>query len=204
MIGTFETAEKKGRKDSFIFQDYEIDVGELHQITDDNNVQVLCSDLSRSLQSVEKSPLPIERARPRVNAVNKSRNKNIFEQLVTKEDFCKDKLLIEENADNSPEEFSRVANLPVMLQKRDSSEHQKDQQLKTDLLHVAIVDIYCTLKKQINKYSSQAHGAKVMQEADEQMSEEEQKRLLRLGNLVLADYVRSMVDLLVQNMDESH
>ena len=36
------------------------------------------------------------------------------------------------------------------------------------------------------------------------MSEEEQKRLLRLGNLVLADYVRSMIDLLISNLDENY
>lgn len=34
------------------------------------------------------------------------------------------------------------------------------------------------------------------------VTEEEQKRLLRLGNLVLIDYVRSMVDLLRQNLEE--
>ena len=36
------------------------------------------------------------------------------------------------------------------------------------------------------------------------MSEDEQKRLLRLGNLVLVDYIRSMVDILSQNLFETH
>ena len=35
------------------------------------------------------------------------------------------------------------------------------------------------------------------------ITEEEQRRLLRLGNLVLIDYVRSMVDLLRQNLEEA-
>ena len=36
------------------------------------------------------------------------------------------------------------------------------------------------------------------------ITDEEQKRLLRLGNLVLVDYVRSMIDLLSQSLDEAH
>ena len=62
----------------------------------------------------------------------------------------------------------------TLTQKRDSSEPRKDQQLKTDLLHVAIVDIYCTLKKQINKYSNQStKGNKTGENEEEQLSEEE-------------------------------
>ena len=36
---------------------------------------------------------------------------------------------------------------------RNTGELGKDAQLKNDLLHVAIVDIYLSLKKQINKYN---------------------------------------------------
>ena len=36
---------------------------------------------------------------------------------------------------------------------RNTTEVNKDIQLKSDLLHVAIVDIYLNLKKQINKYN---------------------------------------------------
>ena len=36
------------------------------------------------------------------------------------------------------------------------------------------------------------------------VNDEEQKRLLRLGNLVLVDYIRSMVDLLGYNIEETH
>lgn len=35
------------------------------------------------------------------------------------------------------------------------------------------------------------------------MDHEESKRLLRLGNLVLVDYVRSMVELLIQHLAET-
>ena len=38
---------------------------------------------------------------------------------------------------------------------RDGSEPRKDQQFRSDLLHVAVVDIYCNLKKQISRYSKQ-------------------------------------------------
>lgn len=41
-----------------------------------------------------------------------------------------------------------------------------------------------------------------MQEDQQEPSEQEQKRLLKLGNLVLVDYVRSMVDLLIEQIEE--
>ena len=69
--------------------------------------------------------------------------------------------------------------------------------MKTDLLHVSIVDIYCNLKKSIDKYSGHSTNVNASGEQVYEVSEEEQKRLLRLGNLVLADYVRSMVDILL-------
>ena len=89
---------------------------------------------------------------------------------------------------------------------------QKDSQLKTDLLHVAIVDIYCNLKRFINKFTSakmQGHGINVEEneakmDSSFEIGEDEQRRLLKLGNLVLVDYVRSMIDLLVSNLEETH
>lgn len=75
--------------------------------------------------------------------------------------------------------------------------------MKQDLLQVAIVDIYLNLKKEINKYN---HSMNRLDETDAQGEkdaatvEKEQKRLLSLGNLVLVDYVRSMIDILLEYM----
>ena len=80
----------------------------------------------------------------------------------------------------------------------------KDKQLKHDLLHVALIDIYMNLKKMVknfNKNSLNLTNEKSPKDPAEE--EKEQKRLLRLGNLVLVDYVRSMIDLLIHYMEES-
>ena len=72
----------------------------------------------------------------------------------------------------------------------------RNGRLKEDLLHVAIVDIFINLKVLMAKYSGSSKDKKRGGGSEDQISDEEQKRLLRLGNLVLIDYVRSMVDLL--------
>ena len=90
-----------------------------------------------------------------------------------------------------------------MIADRDALRHTgemgKDTQLQSDLLHVAIVDIYLNLKKQINKYSKKGLEQQKAESGDDSISisDAEQKRLLKLGNLVLVDYVRSMIDLLI-------
>lgn len=59
----------------------------------------------------------------------------------------------------------------------------------------------------INKYSQAGRGGLDQGPNDaadpNKIGQEEQKRLLMLGNLVLVDYVRSMVDLLGQNLEET-
>lgn len=72
------------------------------------------------------------------------------------------------------------------------------------MLQVAIVDIYLNLKKEINKYNHNMDRLEETQSArekDQAQVEKEQKRLLSLGNLVLVDYVRSMIDLLLDYMN---
>ena len=53
---------------------------------------------------------------------------------------------------------------------RNTGEVGKDMQLKTDLLHVAIVDIYLNLKKQINKYNKKGMQTQENQEEEEEDS----------------------------------
>ena len=87
---------------------------------------------------------------------------------------------------------------------RDRSEPRKESQLRTDLLHVAIVDIYCNLKDMTTNFQQFKSGKQAKDRMDIIVNDEEQKRLLRLGNLVLVDYIRSMVDLLGYNIEETH
>lgn len=70
-----------------------------------------------------------------------------------------------------------------------------------DLLQVAIVDIYLNLKQEIKKYNHLENEEEQDEKKDKITEETEQKRLLSLGNLVLVDYVRSMIDLLLDYMD---
>ena len=70
-----------------------------------------------------------------------------------------------------------------------------------DLLQVAIVDIYLNLKQEIKKYNHLENEEDYDEKKDKMTEETEQKRLLSLGNLVLVDYVRSMIDLLLDYMD---
>ena len=78
--------------------------------------------------------------------------------------------------------------------------------MRTDLLQVAIVDIYLNLKKQISNFNHQMDRTDLKSEEDNdaQKQEKEQKRLLSLGNLVLVDYVRSMIDLLLDYMHSAN
>lgn len=86
-----------------------------------------------------------------------------------------------------------------------SRRNSKEHQIRQDLLQVAIVDIYLNLKKEINKYNHNMDRldgeTQSVKEKDQAQVEKEQKRLLSLGNLVLVDYVRSMIDLLLDYMN---
>lgn len=87
---------------------------------------------------------------------------------------------------------------------RSSRRNSKEIQIRQDLLQVAIVDIYLNLKKEISKYNhnmDRKEDSYVVPEKDAAQTEKEQKRLLSLGNLVLVDYVRSMIDLLLDYMN---
>ena len=64
---------------------------------------------------------------------------------------------------------------------------------------MSIVDVYVQLKTLIRKY---VEGKSGTMEQELEMDERESKRLLRLGNLVLVDYVRAMVELLAQHLTE--
>ena len=51
------------------------------------------------------------------------------------------------------QESSSIDNINNKLNFDSSTEARKDRKLKTDLLHVSIVDIYCSLQKVIKKYA---------------------------------------------------
>lgn len=65
--------------------------------------------------------------------------------------------------------------------------------LQEDLLLSSILQLYFTLKNKINKTSEK-----------EKPEKEEEARLVRLGSLVLFDYVKSMVDIFLSHPQMDH
>ena len=100
-------------------------------------------------------------------------------------------------------QFAEMNKVNEMIEELSSRQNSKEIQIRQDLLQVAIVDIFLNLKKEINKYNhnmDRKEDGQSTPEKEKAQLEKEQKRLLSLGNLVLVDYVRSMVDLLLDYM----
>lgn len=160
--------------------------------------ELLYSDLSRNLDLVETSPIPKKK---RIDGALRESSLPAVD-IIIDDDYMEEDDEIYEYL--SPKQDKKELQKPSHSEEDyfedQEAQHEKKSHLRKDLLHVSILDVYMQLKTLIREHvdngQNKGKGKGAAKEDTEKISEEESKRLLRLGNLVLVDYVRAMVELL--------